>query len=211
MTNTEQYIPDQSGTIYVKGHEKEIAEFTRKKTFLDMLETEVNAGKEMVRNIATQALARASEGAKRVCMVNGIGGAVSTTVPDYEKDGNRLVISDATFKKLMKLGGVEALEMAEGELFDVQSTVGSRSLVLTGKWLTWFEDQYIKTGQLKIENETDITLSVIEPSTTKRISFAALAKLKALSVTGSEKAKKAATLLLDAGLKAMTVRVDEGG
>lgn len=207
---SEQYIPDQSGTIYVKGFEGEIAEFTRKKTFFDVLKKEVDSGKIHVRNLATEALAKAAEGAMRVCMMNGIGGAVSMTVPDYEKDGNRTAISDAAFKKFMKAGGSEALEMEEGEVFDTVAITGSRSIVLSGKWLTWFEDQYLATGKVVLENEEDIMLQEIESSVSRKLSFASIARLKAVAVSGSEKARKAAGILLDAGLKAMTVRVEEG-
>ena len=208
MPNEETYIPDSSGTIFVKGHESAVQEFTRRKIFCDMLVKEVDAGKVAMRNLAQQALAKAAEGAKRVCILGGDEKGVSTTLPDYEKESNRTAISDANYKKFQKAGGEGVLEIPESELFEVTNVAGSKSLVLTGKWFTWFHEQYVDTGKLDIDKEEDLNVVTVEPSTTRRLSYKAIARLKVLTVMGSAKAKKAAELLLDAGLKAMAIRVD---
>ena len=207
MSDT-QYIPDNSGTIYVNGHEDEIFAFATKKTYSDTLAAEVGVAKKGLRQLALDALKRASEGAMRVCILGKAAIAVTASLPDYGKEGNRLVISDATYKAYKKAGGAEAMEVTEADIFDTTVVTGKKAVVLSGKWATWFAEQYFVSGKIDPEAEADIEQVETEPSTTRRLSHVAIARLKAISASGSNKARKVADLLLDKGLKAMTISVD---
>ena len=61
--NKQQYVPDASGTVYVKGQEELARSFVIKDQSLKMLKGELEDAKEKVRAFAESVLMAAAEGA----------------------------------------------------------------------------------------------------------------------------------------------------
>ncbi len=192
--------PDTSGTVALSGHENLALSFDLKSGYLKTLQGEIDELKKQMRVIAVDALSRAAAGAVRAFLRNGKRGGVTISRPDETKSGNRLVLSDAKMSKLIKLGeltslGIPMLELIEEEVTDP----GGDVVELRGRWAAWWQEKMAAHSA-----DPDIKVERRERTVVKRLTFDALAKVRALATAGNELAK----LLISVSAKELTVTAE---
>ncbi|MBM4371341.1 MAG: hypothetical protein FJ098_06780 [Deltaproteobacteria bacterium] len=171
---------------------------------------EITGIKERLRQVSREILDSVSGGeeAKRVLIRAGKeGGGVEVSPPDYEKDGNRPSLSEATMKEITRAGGfgllVDDVEGGEAEkkarLLELVSR--EKVVILKGKWVTdWFLP-YLE--QIQGQVPADWGLPEIQEIT--KVVASGITRLKELSRSESPATRSVAEILLDKGLKDMAV------
>jgi len=203
MSN-ETFIPDQDGCCYVDGHESTVKEFLTKHRGVKQNTKELDAGKVSFRDLAKGILQLAGEGARSVFFRDGGRSGLTVSCPDYDKEGKRPDIKPPLMKKFNALGGLVVLGTEDAELFDRSTVETGPHIMLTGEVADWFKQNYLIPG--KMNHLLDCIKDNPGGSTTQtRLNPTVIPKLRLLAVMGETKAKEAAQLLLDKGLKTMTV------
>ena len=149
-----QVVPDSTGTIAVSGYEELALSFALKHSFLERLEAEAVELKRQLRDVARSIVAGAgpaSSAIRRVFVRNGAKGGVSVSLPNYESEGNRLVLSDKKINEVLKTGDISALPGASlADLIEeVVTSEGGEVIELRGRWVEWFKtnmSQYLVGG-----------------------------------------------------------------
>ena len=198
------YICESDGSVFVDGHEDAVKEFLTKHRGVKQNTKELDAGKVSFRNLAKGILQLAGEGARSVFFRDGGRSGLTVSQPDYTKEGNRSDIKPPLMKKFNTLGGLAALGTEDAELFDRSTEKVGPHIILTGEVAAWFKQNYLIPG--KMNHLLDCIQDNPGGSTTQtRLNPTVIPKLRLLAVMGENKAKEAAQLLLDKGLKTMTV------
>ena len=204
-----QYVPDKAGCVYVDGNEDRVRNFLTKHRGHKQTTEELDAEKVSFRQMAVGILSQAAEGARAVFFRDGKRGGVTATQPDYTKAGNRSVLAKPLMKKFLALGGPSALGISEDELYDSETQETGPSIVLTGPLVDWFRRELLIPGKLNafLDHVQD---NQGGENTVTKLSPSVINKLRMTAALGDGVSKEAAELLLDKGLKAMTVTVMEG-
>ena len=188
-------IPNAGGVIQVQGYEDEVKSFVTDYTFYVQLQKRIDAVKDKFRKLAQEA-EQNTEGADvtRVEFIAEDGSCIPVSFADIEKEANRNAISDKAYKAALKLG------------FDVNElgvTQTHESYVLAGDWVEWFK------GVLQsYEAQGQATPQGFSHKEVVKLSVDGIAQLRKMAREGqTAEEKKAAELLLGAGIKSSTVSV----
>jgi hypothetical protein len=200
MADELKYIPDSTGTVTVKGLEKEVDSYLLEDAYIKEKAAALEENKTKLRGVMQEILDQAQPGSKSVYLV-GKKGALRISPPDLEKDGNRPVFSGETDKAVRKAGGLESLGPELDELVESKLVV-----TLRGDYAARFLAQLkamIDGGQLE-EMPEDVKVDW-----KRRLKLEGLAGLKALAADGAGDAAEVAKVLLKKGIRAATVKGEE--
>lgn len=188
-------IPNAGGVIQVQGYEDEVKSFVTDYAFYMQLQSRIEEVKERFRKLAQEAEKNA-EGSDvtRVEFIAEDGSCIPVSFADVEKESNRTRISDKAYKAALKLGF---------DIEDLGITQTHETFELTGDWVAWFKgvlQTYEAQGQAA-------SAGFVHKEVVK-LSLDGIAKLRKMAREGkTEQERKAAELLLSAGVKASTVSV----
>lgn len=194
-TMKQNKIPNAGGVIQVQGYEDEVKSFVTDSTFFKQMEKRLDEVKAKFRELAKQAEAN-SKGADvtRVEFIAEDGSCVPVSFADITKDSNRNAVSEKAYKAALKLGF---------DLNELGVSTTEESFLLTGEWVAWFKgvlQSYEQQGQPAPEGFTHKEVV--------KLSVEGIAKLRKMAREGkTDEEKKAAELLLNAGIKASSVSV----
>lgn len=188
-TKTKKHVPDSTGTIVVKGMEKQADALRLNLAYEKKLKVELSTGKELFRSAAAGVLADAAPGAKAVLFRGDDGVGIRCAPPDVSKESSRTALKPAL---------LQTIDIEETFGAGVAETV--HKVALEGKWAQWFTQQieaFRASGKL-----TDGDMEGIETMDVVRLTASGVTTLRAVSDPALQEKAQA---LLNAGLKAATI------
>jgi len=200
MALKQSKVVSAKGVIHVQGFEEEVERYVLDDTFSSNLASSLAERKELFRSKALQA-ARALEDSstvKRVEFLSKSTALVGVSLPDPEKDGNRVTIKPDLVSNMLKLGV---------DLADLNVTTETSTYTLSGEFVQWMD-------QILQENYVSKGLAIpdgIDKKTSTKLTAEGVLKIEALkrqTADGSPE-HEAYTLLLTQGLSAPTVKATD--
>lgn len=187
-------IPNSEGVIPVQGFDKQVKMFKTALRFFELLQGQVEEQKQDFRNLAAKVVDNTEGEVRRVEFLSDDGSVVPVSLPDTAQPGNRKIVDADLVKEVLALG----IDIAELGVTETETC-----FILTGAFVAWFRDKVL------VPSYTAAGLPVpdgIQEKTTTRLSEKGIEKLEVLAREGkTENERKAAQLILAAGIKAASV------